>query len=55
MTVKEAMAYLKVSRVTLYALMARGQLRWVELPGVRGRRFRREDLDALQREGRSKG
>jgi excisionase family DNA binding protein len=51
MTVKEAMAYLKVSRVTLYALMTRGQLRWVEVEGVRGRRFRREDLDRLIREG----
>ena len=51
MTVKEACAYLRVSRVTLYALMARGQLRWVELPGVRGRRFERHDLDAVKQEG----
>lgn len=51
MTVKEAMAYLKVSRVTLYALMARGQLRWVEVEGVRGRRFDRHDLDKLLKPG----
>ena len=51
MTVQEACAYLKVSRVTLYAMMASGRLKWVELEGFRGRRFRREDLDALQKEG----
>lgn len=54
MTVKEAAAYLRISRPTLYALMNRGELRWVELPGVRGRRFRREDLDQLPREGKEK-
>ena len=52
MTVKEAAAYLKVSRMTLYTLMSTGRLRWVEVEGVRGRRFRREDLDRLVREGK---
>lgn len=47
LTVKEAMAYLKVSRTTLYMLTARNKLRWYEVEGVRGRRFKRGDLDEL--------
>jgi excisionase family DNA binding protein len=47
LTVKEAADYLKVSRVTLYRYMADGRLRSYKLGGSGGRRFRREDLDAV--------
>ncbi|MDP2947911.1 MAG: helix-turn-helix domain-containing protein [Chloroflexota bacterium] len=47
MTVKEACAYLKVDRRTLYKYMKLGKLPYYQLGGVGTRRFRREDLDAL--------
>ena len=46
-TVKEACEYLRVSKVTLYKLCNDGVLPYYKLKGVRGRRFKREDLDAL--------
>jgi len=51
LTLREAMAVLGVSRATMFRLMATGKLRWYEVEGIRGRRFRREDLDRLLREG----
>lgn len=45
MTVAEAMAYLRVSRVTLYRLMGEGRLAFFTIHGERGRRLRRVDLD----------
>jgi excisionase family DNA binding protein len=45
MTVAEAMAYLRVSRVTLYRLMGEGRLPFFTIHGERGRRLRRADLD----------
>jgi excisionase family DNA binding protein len=54
LTLREAMAVLAVSRATIFRLMATGKLRWYEVEGVRGRRFRREDLDALLRPGRDR-
>ncbi len=51
LSTKEAAAYLRVGRSTLYNLVKRGRLRWYELPGVRGRWFRREDLDRLRQPG----
>jgi excisionase family DNA binding protein len=53
LTLKEAAGYLKVSRAQLYVLMASGRLRWVEVEGMRGRRVRRDDLDALLRDRRA--
>jgi excisionase family DNA binding protein len=47
MTAKEAAAYLQVSRDTLYRWMNSGLLPWYEVPGKRGRRFKRGDLDAV--------
>jgi excisionase family DNA binding protein len=47
MTVNEASAYLKVERTTLYGYCKRGLLPFYELRSGRGRRFKREDLDAL--------
>jgi hypothetical protein len=32
----------------MYNLMERGTLRWHEIPGMRGRWFKREDLDGLR-------
>jgi len=54
LTVKEAAAYLKVDRSTIYDWCERGLLAWYELRTGGGRRFRRRDLDALlERRGRS--
>jgi excisionase family DNA binding protein len=53
MNVTEATKYLKVSRQTLYNLMDRGILPYYELKGVRGRRIKKDDLDALLRRGGS--
>ncbi len=50
LNVKEASEYLQVSRETIYSLMERGLLPYSEVQGVRGRRIRREDLDALLNE-----
>lgn len=52
-TPKEAAKYLKVSRMTIYRWCADGTLRYHELPKV-GRRFTREDLDAVLRRGQPK-
>jgi excisionase family DNA binding protein len=46
LTSKEAAAYLKVTRRTLYRWMEEGRLRFYELASGR-RRLRKEDLDAL--------
>lgn len=48
LTVKEACEYLKVSKSTLYLWCDKGILRYYEFKDVgRGRRFKKEDLDAL--------
>ena len=51
LSLKEAAHYLRVSRRTMYNLMDRGVLRCHEIPGLRGRWFKREELDALRRPG----
>ncbi len=51
LTVDEAAKYLKVHRTTIYDLCDRGVLPYFELKGARGRRFKREDLDALLEPG----
>jgi len=51
LTTKEAAAYLKVSRATLFNYTSRGVLQWYAVPGGRGRRFKREDLDQLLQAG----
>ncbi len=43
----EAATYLGVSISTVYHLVERGHLEALTLPGLRGSRFAREDLDAL--------
>ena len=55
MTVMEAAAYLKVSRATLFNYMKRGILPWYSVPGGRGRRLKREDLDKLLQSGNRPG
>jgi excisionase family DNA binding protein len=52
LTVNEAAAYLRVSRDTVYSLSAAGRLAYYQIPGVRGRRFKREDLDKLLQQDR---
>lgn len=47
MTVEQAMAYLQVSRATLYRFMESGKLKYYTLAGTGFRRFKREDLDAV--------
>lgn len=47
LTVEEAMAYLKVSRSTLYRYTSEERLPFYQLAGTGGRRFKRSDLDAL--------
>ncbi|MBJ7598188.1 MAG: helix-turn-helix domain-containing protein [Candidatus Dormibacteraeota bacterium] len=47
MTVAEACRYLKVSRATLFRYMRDGRLPFSQVPGGRGRRIKREDLDRL--------
>jgi excisionase family DNA binding protein len=47
LTLNEAAAYLKVSRVAIYRFCDSDQLRYYEIKGHRGRRFRRKDLDSL--------
>jgi len=54
-TVKEAGEYLKVSRATLFNYMKRGILPWYSVPGGRGRRLKREDLDKLLQLGNRRG
>jgi excisionase family DNA binding protein len=55
LTVNEAAAYLRVSRDTVYTLAAAGRLPYYQIHGVRGRRFKREDLDKLLQQDRPKG
>ena len=50
LNVKEAAAYLGVSRQTLYKLLAAGKLRYFEIDGVQGKKLQQKDLDALFRE-----
>jgi len=47
LTVREAAAYLKVDRTTIYRYCEQGRLRFSELTSGGGRRFKRRDLDAL--------
>jgi excisionase family DNA binding protein len=49
LTLKEAMAYLKVSRSTIFEWCSSGKLPYfkLEASGRLSRRFRREDLDAV--------
>lgn len=47
LTVTEACAYLRVSKTTLYDLMADGRLPFFRIRGTRKRRLKRSDLDAL--------
>ena len=47
LNVTEAAAYLRVSRQTLYNLMEAGELPYYTVKGLRGRRIKKEDLDAL--------
>jgi excisionase family DNA binding protein len=46
-TAAEAMAYLKVSKSTLYRLSAEGKLPYYTLAESGDRRFKRSDLDAV--------
>ena len=46
LTAAEAMAYLKVSKSTLYRLCAEGKLPYFLVGGSGDRRFKRSDLDA---------
>ncbi len=45
--VTEAAEYLQVSRQTIYKLMDAGLLPYYEVRGVKRRRIKKEDLDAL--------
>lgn len=45
MTITEAMAYLRVSRATLYRLMVEGRLPYYTVGTSQDRRLRRRDLD----------
>jgi excisionase family DNA binding protein len=47
MTVEQVMGYLQVSRTTVYDWMRDGRLPYRELPGGRGRRFDRVEVDRL--------
>jgi excisionase family DNA binding protein len=51
LTVREAALYLKVDRTTIYRYCDLGLLPFFELKTGRGRRFKREDLDALLEQG----
>lgn len=51
LTLTEATAYLKVTRNTVYRWCDQGFLPFYELKVGRGRRFKREDLDALLERG----
>jgi len=52
LTIAEAARYLKVHRNSIYRWCQAGRLRFYELETGGGRRFRREDLDALLQPGR---
>jgi excisionase family DNA binding protein len=47
LTPREAARYLGVSRQSLYDYIKRHALPYYPLPGSRGRRFKKADLDAL--------
>ncbi len=47
LTAREAAAYLKVDRTTIYRYCGQGLLAFYDLKTGGGRRFRRQDLDAL--------
>ena len=47
MTMPQAMAYLQVSRTTLYRLMEDGTLPFYRISSTRQRRFQKSDLDKL--------
>lgn len=47
LTVKEAAEYLRVSKATLYRMIADGRVKAYEIPGSSRKRFKREELDAL--------
>jgi excisionase family DNA binding protein len=55
MNVKEAAGYLGVSRQTIYRLIQSGKLSYFEVQGVRGKRIRKGDLDALIKEVPARG
>jgi excisionase family DNA binding protein len=55
MTVDQLVRYLQVSRTTVYDWMREGQLPYRELPGGRGRRFDRADVDKLLAEPTPRG
>lgn len=50
----EAARYLGVGRTTVYELIRKGVLSSVILPGLRGLRFDRTDVDRLIDQGKSK-
>lgn len=47
MTLKDATAYTKIKRGTLYQLMKEKILPWYRVTGTSQRRFKRSDLDKL--------
>ncbi len=47
----EAMKYLGISRTALYKLMNDGLLPYYSIKGLRKRRLKKEDLDALMEKG----
>lgn len=44
-TAREAAEFLRVGRTTIYRMSKAGQLRYHVLPGGKGQRFHRNDLD----------
>lgn len=48
----EAASFLGISLTTLYGLIGRGALRSVGLPGLRGHRFDRAELEILVESGK---
>jgi excisionase family DNA binding protein len=53
LTVEEAMAYLKLSRSSVYRFMSEGRLPYYQVAGTGTRRFKRSDLDALLEPGQA--
>lgn len=47
LTLPQAIAYLQVSRRTVYRLMDEGRLPFFRISGTRQRRFQKSDLDKL--------
>lgn len=54
LTRKEAQEYLRISQPSLWRLVAAGRLKSYSIEGLVGKRYRREDLDALLRENELK-